>query len=108
MDTLSIKQSYIQNYYDFWSRINSQMQQVLCIHGGNTNCVVLLLKQLSLSLLGVIQSLRLTGVLLKTHFGYVLTMGYDCFILLCSMLWKNYDNAFLHQGTRQTRELLEL
>ena len=47
----------------------SSMQQVLCIHGGNTNCVMFLLKQLSLSLL-------------KTHLGYVLTMCYDCFILL--------------------------
>ena len=42
-----------------------------------------------------------------TQFGYVLTMGYDCFILLCRMLRKNNGSAFLHQGTRQTRELYE-
>ena len=83
------------------------MYQVPCIHGGNTNCVMFLLKQLSLSLLGVIQGLRLTGVLLETHFGYVLTMGYDCFILLCHMLRKNYGSIFLHQGTGKTREVFE-
>ncbi|KAK7838218.1 valine--trna ligase [Quercus suber] len=48
--------------------------------------VIFVLKQLSLSLLGVIKSLSLRGVLLKTHFGYKLTMGCDFFILLCRML----------------------
>ena len=83
--------------------MNSQMQQVLCIHGGNTNYAMFLLKQLSLSFPGMIQSLSLREVLLETHFGYVLTMGCDCFILLCHMLQKNYDSAFLHQGTDSDR-----
>ena len=48
--------------------------------------VIFVLKQLSLSLLGVIKSLSLRRVLLRTHFGYILAIGCDCFILLCHML----------------------
>ena len=71
----------------------------MCSQGGNTT--LFLLKQLSLSLLWTIRSLSLREVLLETHFGYILTMGCDCFILLSHMLQKNYGTAFLHQGTRQ-------
>ena len=73
------------------------MQQVLCIHSGNTNCVMFLLKKLSLSFLVVIQGLILIGFLLETRFGYVLTMGNNCFIILCPYvteeLWKRLPSS---------------
>ena len=81
--TITALESY--KFSDVASTMYSWWQYQLCD---------VLLKQLSLSLL-------------ETHFGYVLTMGYDCFILLCRMLRKNNGSAFLHQGTRQTRELYE-
>ena len=73
------------------------------VHSWWQYCVIFVLKQLSFSLLGVIKSLSLRGVFLKTHFGYILTMGCDCFILYAICYRKNMAAAFFIKGPYSDR-----